>query len=118
MKLLSNDKKEVVAMDYKSLLSELKKRLDQELPGKTERVILFGSRATGDEHEDSDFDILVILRDDFDWQTKDFIYDLCYELDLAHSMVSDVRVISKTELAGVRGKQPYVLNALQSGVSV
>ena len=36
-------------------------RLDDALPGRAQRVTLFGSYARGEAHEDSDVDVLVIL---------------------------------------------------------
>ena len=104
-------------MNYSEILKSLKKQLDLALPNKIDRIIFYGSRNEGNEHSDSDIDILVVLNEDFDWKVKDAIYDLCYELDLTYSLVSDIRVISKFELEGIRGKQPYIMNALENGVS-
>jgi uncharacterized protein len=49
-----------------------------------ERVVLFGSRARGDAHEDSDYDVAVFLKDLTDrWQEIDRIIpvvtDILYE---------------------------------------
>jgi len=41
---------------------------------KVEKIILFGSRARGDHGEDSDYDILVIVREGIDWRTKNKLY--------------------------------------------
>lgn len=37
---------------------------------KVDRIILFGSRARGDAREDSDYDILVVIRGKLDWRVK------------------------------------------------
>jgi predicted nucleotidyltransferase len=37
--------------------------LQQALPGQVERLILFGSKARGDAHAESDIDVLVELRE-------------------------------------------------------
>ena len=41
---------------------------------KIEKIILFGSRARGDYREDSDYDILIIVRERIDWKTKNKLY--------------------------------------------
>ncbi len=35
-----------------------------------ERIILFGSRARGDAREDSDYDILIVVKGDVGWRTR------------------------------------------------
>ena len=37
---------------------------------KVERIILFGSRARGDYREDSDWDILVVVKEEIDWRAR------------------------------------------------
>jgi|CZKU01.1.fsa_nt_gi predicted nucleotidyltransferase len=44
-------------------LTSYRERLERELPGQVRRVVLFGSWARGEAHEDSDVDILVVLSD-------------------------------------------------------
>ncbi len=43
-------------------LTRYRARLEEALPGRALRVTLFGSYARGEAHEDSDVDILVLLR--------------------------------------------------------
>jgi predicted nucleotidyltransferase len=45
------------------ILRRLRAALDQLYGDQIERVVLFGSRARGDAHEGSDYDIAVFLRD-------------------------------------------------------
>jgi len=40
-----------------------KQAVEAALPGMVEALILFGSRARGDAHDDSDYDVAIILRD-------------------------------------------------------
>lgn len=47
------------------------------------RLILFGSRARGDNREDSDWDLLVILnKDELTWEDRNEISDAFYDLEL------------------------------------
>jgi predicted nucleotidyltransferase len=45
------------------ILVRLRKALDEMYGNRLERVVLFGSRARGDAHADSDYDVAVFLRD-------------------------------------------------------
>jgi predicted nucleotidyltransferase len=45
------------------VLARLRKALDEMYGNRLERVVLFGSRARGDAHADSDYDVAVFLRD-------------------------------------------------------
>lgn len=100
----------------KQILHDLKSLLESTYPGKIENIILFGSRITGNAHEYSDYDILVIVTHDFNWKFETEIIDLCFDIDLKHDIVTDIKVISKSELQLPRGKQPYIQNALTHGL--
>ena len=51
------------------MLKRFRDALDALYGDRIERVVLFGSRARGDAHEDSDYDIAVFLKDLTDrWQ--------------------------------------------------
>ena len=45
------------------ILKRLRRALDELYGDRIERVVLFGSRARGDAHQDSDYDVAVFLRD-------------------------------------------------------
>ena len=78
-------------------------------------VVLFGSRAYGKSIKDSDYDILIVLRDKADWKKEREISDLCYEIDLKYNIITDTHIISEAELSTLRGKQPIFVNALEKG---
>jgi predicted nucleotidyltransferase len=50
-------------------------------------LILYGSKARGDSHRESDIDVLVVLRDEFDWRTKHAIYDVCFDINLEYDVL-------------------------------
>jgi predicted nucleotidyltransferase len=99
------------------ILKELKESLVANFGEDINRVILFGSQARGDAHDHSDYDILVILKNDYDWHYKYKIQDTCWEVDYKFDVLTDVKIISINELNSIRGKQPYILDALENGVS-
>jgi predicted nucleotidyltransferase len=63
------------------ILKRLRAALDEMYGDRLERVVLFGSRARGDAHEDSDYDVAVFLRDMADrWQEFDRLADLSTDI--------------------------------------
>jgi predicted nucleotidyltransferase len=105
-------------MDKKKILKELKALLIENFSDCIDKVILFGSQASNTAKEYSDYDILVILKKDYDWQLEDSILSLCYEIDLKYDILTDVKLISRNELSTIKGKQPFILNALEHGLVI
>ncbi|MEW5842737.1 MAG: nucleotidyltransferase domain-containing protein [Bacteroidota bacterium] len=105
-------------MNNLELLNEIKEKLLLNFPGIIEKVVLFGSQAKGNALDDSDYDILVIVGKNYDWQLKNKLIDLIYDFDLKYNIFTDVKIISKEELNTVKGKQPFIQNALEFGIIV
>ena len=99
----------------KLILSELDTILRSGLSDNFKEVVLFGSRIKGKSHGDSDYDILIVLKNKVDWKVERKISDLCYEIDLKYNIITDTHIISETEFATLRGKQPVFINALENG---
>jgi len=81
-------------------------------------VILFGSRTKGVSHNDSDYDILVVLnKKKYDWKYKHQILEVIYEIELENNIYIDLHILSEHELNNtLRGTQPIFKNALQNGI--
>jgi predicted nucleotidyltransferase len=63
------------------ILKRFKAALDEVYGGRIERVVLFGSRARGDAHADSDYDVAVFFRDLSDrWREMDRLADIGTEI--------------------------------------
>ncbi|MBA4409785.1 MAG: nucleotidyltransferase domain-containing protein [Bacteroidota bacterium] len=99
----------------KLILTELEYILRSRLSGNLKEVVLFGSRVNGNNHSNSDFDILIVLKDKVDWKEEREISDLCYEIDLKYNIITDTHIISEAEFSTLRGKQPVFVNALEKG---
>lgn len=97
-------------------MQELKDLLVKTFPHEIERVIVFGSQVTGQATEDSDYDVLVIVNHDYDWRFKHKIYDTAWEIHFKHDILLDIKVISQQQLQTLVGKQPFIQNALNTGV--
>jgi len=64
-----------------AVLTRFRRAIDEIYGEKIERVVLFGSRARGDARPDSDYDVAVFLRPDFDFGVELFkLADLSTEL--------------------------------------
>ena len=97
------------------IMKELKKDLQNKFSFVSD-VILFGSQATGKAFEFSDYDILVIVSHPISWRQRREISDEIYSIDLKYNILTDVKIISEPELKTLRGKQPFIQNAIQEGV--
>ncbi len=100
------------------ILKALKSLLDKKYPELVEKIILFGSRAKGIAEKFSDYDILIILKTNYNWELEKKIQNTCWEVDYKYDILTDVKIISKNELKMIRGKQLYILNAIEEGVAI
>lgn len=97
-------------------LKELKELLFKSFPDYIDKVILYGSQASGTAKDYSDYDILVILKKAYDWKLKNEIYDKSWEVDFKYDILTDIRLISNPELETIKGKQPFISNAIEKGI--
>jgi predicted nucleotidyltransferase len=74
------------------ILKRFRAALDELYSDRIERVVLFGSRARGDAHQDSDYDVAVFLKNLTDrWPELDRLADLGTDIlhdtgELVHAM--------------------------------
>jgi predicted nucleotidyltransferase len=95
----------------KELIDELKKLYGDNLS----RVILYGSKARGDATEDSDIDILVVLKkiQNFSLErkkVKEISWRLSYKYDLLLS------IIIRSEQEYMRKDTPLLMNIEKEGI--
>jgi predicted nucleotidyltransferase len=98
------------------ILNDLNSILSSRFSDNLQDIILFGSRAIGKSHKDSDYDILIILKQKVDWKKEREISDLCYQIDLKYNVITDTHVLSQNEFSTLRGKQPIFINAISKGL--
>ncbi len=103
-------------IDNQKILSDLKEHLNQNYDGSINEIVLFGSHARGESTRDSDYDILIVLDNDYSAKDENVILDLCYDINLKYNILIDAHLLSKSEMKSIRGKQPIFVNALKSGV--
>ena len=80
-------------------------------------VVLFGSQASERAPDGSDYDILIVVNDDIAWQQQRAIVDEIYQVDLKYNILTDIKIISERQLSSLRGKQPFLQNALKEGIA-
>ena len=103
-------------IDKRKILEDLNFLLKSRFADDLKDIVLFGSQINGQSHNDSDFDILIILTKKIDWKIEREISDLCYEVDLKYNIITDTHVIGEPELNTLRGKQPIFVNAIANGL--
>lgn len=105
-----------MSIENKQILSEIKVLLKSRFSDNLRDVVLFGSQASGKHNKDSDYDILIVLKNKADWREEREISDLCYDIELKYNIITDTHIISEPELSTLRGKQPIFINALEKGI--
>jgi len=79
-------------------------------------VILYGSRARGDEHPDSDWDILVLTDYSVNLITERKFRDKLYDLELETGEPLSIFVYSKNDWQTKQRITPFYENVTQEGV--
>ena len=98
------------------ILSDLKKLLKNRFGENLFHLILFGSQMEGKANKYSDYDILIILKESFDWKIEREISDICSEIDLKYDLIIDFHVLCVHDLSTLRGRQPIFVNAISNGI--
>jgi predicted nucleotidyltransferase len=79
----------------KEILEEIKNAIQHEIPDA--KVYLFGSRANGVAHEESDWDILILTQKKYSKETKWKIQDALFPLSLKLCAYIDIKLIQEEE---------------------
>ncbi len=104
-------------MKRNEILRAVKEKLNQAFGDRIKDVILFGSQAWGGAHEDSDYDFVIVVKGDYDWEFKRMVSDMMCEIDVDYDVITQCLIISNWELANsLRGKQPIFEDAIEKGI--
>jgi predicted nucleotidyltransferase len=60
-------------------------------------VILFGSKARGDDDEESDIDLLILTSKRVSWDERKAINDALFDIELAHDVVISTLIATDAE---------------------
>ena len=81
-------------------------------------VILYGSRARGDERADSDWDILILTDYPVDLATEEKFRDRLYDLELEIDEPLSVFIYSKNEWKRRQRITPFYRNVNKEGIAL
>jgi predicted nucleotidyltransferase len=105
-----------------STINEITKKVynaaKQSLGDKLDRVILYGSRARGDNTDDSDVDIIVIanIPAEDSWNARMQISRLTSELDLDYNVLVSLHVTDCATFNKFSNALPFYMNVIKEGV--
>lgn len=98
------------------ILNEIKNAVKKNFPDSIEKILFYGSRKRGDNNEYSDYDILLITEKPVDYKFKSDVYEKLIDIDIENEILVDYKFIAKNELSTLKGKQPFITNALKEGI--
>jgi predicted nucleotidyltransferase len=83
------------------------------------KLVLYGSKARGDSHAESDIDLIAVMAHRPDWKTKREIYDRCYRLGLQYDVVIQPVILAESDFDSPRFRvTPLLRNVAAEGVAV
>ncbi len=89
------------------------------LRSKIIKIYLFGSRARGTERPDSDYDLLLIVKNDFSLSDKSRLYDGVIEVLLDTGRLVSLKILREKYFEEIRQLgTPFIRNVLKEGLQI
>ena len=111
--------KEKLNKTEKKAINELIEKLKETYGDNLVKVILYGSKARGNSTQDSDIDVMVILKDYDRWEDEfDKIFDFVYEIEERYDYDFLISFNLKKENEFNISKSPLILNVKNEGISI
>lgn len=98
----------------KEILARISKSVQETEP--QAEIVLFGSRARGEEKKDSDWDILILVPYSVDLTTEQRFRHKLFELELEYGQVFSIFVYSKAEWEKKHHVTPFYKNIEKEGI--
>ncbi|WP_421828424.1 nucleotidyltransferase domain-containing protein [Larkinella sp.] len=93
------DRLEHIPATIQSLLYTVKARLEAWYKNRLDRIILYGSYARGDYHEESDIDLLIILKDKNVSRLQEIndLVALKYDLMISNNILLSTKAVTESD---------------------
>jgi len=102
----------------KKAIELFKARLTERLPDEKVELLLYGSKARGDDRRGSDIDLMVLLKSDAQ-DVVDEVYETVTETQLKTDVCMSLKPVSRKRFATwIRKRTPFICNVLEDGVLV
>ena len=99
------------------MIRTLKAMLKKQFGENIQDVILFGSQANDTATAISDYDVLIVLKNRYDWKYRKEVNHVIYDLELSEEVLFDTHLLSLYEMKQtLKGAEPIYQNALRQGV--
>ena len=85
-----------LSADEQAWLDTYRQALKEQYPGIVERMVIYGSKARGDDHPDSDLDMLLIVKNDAG-HLKRLLRRIGYELAATSDAVPSILAYTQDE---------------------
>lgn len=112
--------KDVMNERDKRILAILKGRIAARTGDKVQKLIVFGSRCRGDANEDSDLDVLALVKERtlrLEDELDDIAYSVMWEFDFRP--IISLKVMSEHEFMSALNKgYSFYCNVMREGVAV
>jgi len=96
----------------KTWLDAYRKALTKTRPAAVLHMVLYGSKARGDDHSDSDLDVLLIIKDEAD-SLKRELRRIGYRLAATSDVVPSIMVYTETEWKSRKGSGSLFQGAVE-----
>ncbi len=104
--------------DEQEWLNSYQGELKKQFPGVVQQFIIYGSKARGDFHADSDLDIVLVVTET-DWKIKQQIQYLGYELSIGKDVLPSLMIFDQGEWNKLKDMQSiYQEEVEKDGVRV
>ena len=101
----------------KAILNDLRSQLSVTLGEKADSLILYGSQARGDYRDDSDIDVLIVLKDEFSYgEMLNRTLDVIARLSLENDVVISRAFVSKKDFE--TRQNPFLINVRREGIAI
>lgn len=115
---MTHDRLRYLTPKEKLALRECLQRLQQEYGREVLSVKLYGSKARGDHHADSDLDLLVRVRQD-NRQAYSNLYAIASDIEVKYDLILGMMLVGPTHYELMRRLgEPLYRNVLREGVEL